>query len=123
MSLKSKLLNLLHIDSLIETVTGYLEKKIELVKIEVKEETAAIAAKIIIYMTLLLLVLFIVVFLSIVASHLLNHYFESTYIGHLIVAGIYLLLLIILLILRKTLDLEGKLEEIIFKFMTKKSDD
>ena len=38
---KSKLFNLLNVDSLIDSVLQYFEKRIELVKVEIKEEAAS----------------------------------------------------------------------------------
>ena len=115
---KSKLFNLLNVDSLIDSVLQYFEKRIELVKIEVKEEAAVVGAKLIINMAIAFLGLFFLLFLSILVALVINEFHQSQYIGYVYVSGFYVLLIIIIQVLRKTANLDGKIESMIYDMLT-----
>ena len=115
---KSKWFNLLNVDSLIDSVLQYFEKRIELVKIEVKEEAAVVGAKLIINMAIAFLGLFFLLFLSILVALVINEFHQSQYIGYVYVSGFYILLIIIIQVLRKTANLDGKIESMIYDMLT-----
>lgn len=85
-------------DSLMSNLMGYIDTRIDLVRLEVQEKvkTAFVAAAQ--GVTLGLLGLFFLIFLSIFAGLALNEALDSTFWGFGIVAGFYLLLLIIFLV-------------------------
>jgi uncharacterized membrane protein YqjE len=115
---KSKLFNLLNIDSLIDSVLQYFEKRIELVKIEIKEEAAVVGAKLAITMVLSFLMLFFLLFLSIMVGMFLNEYLDSQYLGYAYVTGFYIFLIILIQLLRKFGDLDSRIEAMIYELLT-----
>ncbi len=89
-----KILKFLNVDPIINDLVAIVEAKVELLKIELKEEAAKAATKIISAIFLGVMVFLIVIFLSITIATLLNELMESQFWGYAIVTGFYLLLLI-----------------------------
>jgi uncharacterized membrane protein YqjE len=89
-----KLLKFLNVDPIINDLVAIVEAKVELVKIELKEEAAKAATKIISAIFLGVMVFLIVIFLSITVATFLNEVLNSHFWGFAIITGFYLLLLI-----------------------------
>ncbi|MCF6359473.1 MAG: phage holin family protein [Cyclobacteriaceae bacterium] len=89
-----KLLNFLKIDSIFDDLIAIVEAKVELLKIELKEEAAKAATKIISAIFLGIMVFLIVLFLSITLATLLNELLDSRFWGFAIITAFYMLLLI-----------------------------
>ncbi|WP_310396758.1 phage holin family protein [Hymenobacter sp.] len=85
-------------DSLIGNLTGYLDTRIDLVRLEIQQKVSAILVGTIHGATLALLGLLFVIFISIFAGLALNSALDSTFWGFGIVAGFYLLLLVLVLV-------------------------
>ncbi|WP_426058445.1 phage holin family protein [Hymenobacter sp. B1770] len=85
-------------DSLIGNLTGYLDTRIDLVRLEIQEKVSTMLVGTIHGATLAILGLMFVIFLSIFAGLALNSALDSTFWGFGIVAGFYLLLLVLVLI-------------------------
>lgn len=85
-------MKLFNTDKLLETLTGYLETKLEIFKLDLKVEIAATITKVTIYVILGLLGLICMLFLLMALAAFLNEYLESSYLGYLIDAGILVLI-------------------------------
>ena len=85
-------------DSLIGNLTGYLDTRIDLVRLELQQKVSTALVGTIHGATLAVLGLMFVIFVSIFAGLALNSALDSTYWGFGIVAGVYLLLLILVLV-------------------------
>jgi uncharacterized membrane protein YqjE len=85
-------------DSLISNLTGYLDTRIDLVRLELQQKVKDILVGTVHGMMLAILGLLFLVFLSIFAGLALNAALNSSYWGFGIVAGFYLLLLILVLV-------------------------
>ena len=105
------LFKLLKLDNLIEHLSGYVEDKIDLVKIELKEELALAIAKIIITMVMVVFVLFALLFASITLAIYLNTLLQSNLAGYGIVASFYLVLFIIVFLAKKHPKLHTWIEQ------------
>lgn len=112
--LKDTILKFLKLDGLVNNLTGYVESRIELMKYEVKEDIAKAIAKAAIYVLLMLLTAFFLLFASVAAAHKIAESLGS-FAGFAIVAGFYLLLLLLLIALREPIgkSVEKKLKNII----------
>lgn len=108
---KSRLFKFLKVDSIIENLTGLLEARLELAKIEIKEEVAKVGARIIAGIILAFLAVMIVIFFSFWMATLLNSYIESRWAGYAIVTGFYLLVLILLIVFRVHHLIQAKIED------------
>ncbi len=89
-----KLLSFLKVDSIFDDLIAIVEAKVELLKIELKEEAAKAATKIISAIFLGIMVFLIVIFLSITIATLLNELLNSHFLGFAIITGFYILLLV-----------------------------
>ncbi len=104
-----KILSFLKLDSIFEDLTEIVETKVELVKIELKEEAAKAATKLISFLFFGIMVFFIIIFLSITLATFLNHWLQSSYLGFALITGFYLLLVIAY----KVFKVDSKLETLI----------
>lgn len=85
-------------DSLMKNLMGYIDTRIDLVRLEVQQKVKTIFVGVAQGATLAILGLLFVLFLSIFAGLALNDALDSHYWGFGIVAGFYLLLLIIFVV-------------------------
>jgi hypothetical protein len=85
-------------DSLIGNLTGYLDTRIDLMRLEIQQKASTILVSTIHGATLAVLGLLFIIFVSIFAGLALNSALDSPFWGFGIVAGFYLLLLILVLV-------------------------
>ena len=85
-------------DSLIGNLTGYLDTRIDLVRLELQQKVSGALVGTIHGATLALLGLLFLIFVSIFAGLALNDALNSDFWGFGIVAGFYLLLLVLVLV-------------------------
>jgi uncharacterized membrane protein YqjE len=110
--LKESLLKLLKLDGLVNNLTGYIETRLELIKLEVKEELAKAIAQLTIVIVLLaagsLFILFVSVSVALLIAQTLG-----LLAGFSIVAGIYLVLAVVIGLLKRDIGktLEQKLKD------------
>lgn len=97
---KDSLSKFFKVDTLINNLTGYVETRVELLKIEVKEELAKNTSKAILYFLIGLLFAMFILFLSMAIALLISSHLGG-FAGFLIVGSFYLLTGFILLIFRK----------------------
>ena len=85
-------------DSLFGNLTGYLDTRIDLVRLELQQKVSTALVGTIHGATLAALGLLFIIFVSIFAGLALNSALGSTFWGFGVVAGFYLLLLILVLV-------------------------
>jgi uncharacterized membrane protein YqjE len=102
-SIKESLSKFFKIDSLIESLTGYLEARVELLKLEVREDVSKIISQALVFSLIFCLSLMLILFISLGVALFLNRYFEENYLGFWIVAGFYLILVVVSIVFRKQL--------------------
>lgn len=114
--IKETILKWLKLDGLLGSVTGYFESRIELMKYEMKEDLARGLAKVAILMLAAMLFTFFLILASVAVAFKLSEYFGMFY-GFALVAGFYLLLLILIVLFRKSISsaLEKKVKNIIIQ--------
>lgn len=113
--IKEYIVKFLKLDSVWNNVVGYVESRIALLKIELREEVATILTRGLMIMVLFLIGFLCVVFLSLGLANYLNTFFEGSYAGYLLTAGLYALILLTLILLRKSVfkTLEKQFEQMI----------
>ena len=87
--IKDSIFKFLRLDNLIENLSGYFETRVELIKIEIREEIARVISHGLMVGVLFLLGLLFLVFFSIGAALYLNNYLNSGSAGFWIVSGFY----------------------------------
>ncbi len=117
MSEKKGLLNFLKLDSIIENLSGYVENKLEILKIELKEDGAYLASRLILLIFLCTLAFIILLFLSLAAGIVINLWLSSSYLGFLVIGGFYLLLLAVIIIFKNKFKLESKIQSYLLRIL------
>jgi uncharacterized membrane protein YqjE len=115
--IKNSILKFLKLDSLLQNVTGFVETKVELMKLEIKEDLAKGLSRVAVFFAVGFTVLLFIVFLSIAVAFMLGESL-GTFGGFAVVAGFYLLLALVTLLSREALY--EKLEKQLSNIMTKK---
>ena len=100
---KDSIFKFLRLDNLVENLSGYVETRIELIKIEVREEVVKIISNALMVSVLFLLGLLFLIFLSIAGAIYLNHYLDHSSEGFWIVSGIYGMMGLIIVLFRKNI--------------------
>ena len=118
--LKDTLLKVFKLDGLVNSVSGYVEARLELVKYELKEDMARGVAGISILMLIALLMFLFFLFVSFSIAFVLAQYVGTT-IAFALVGAFYFLLTIGILIFKK--PIKHKIEQQIKESINKKSHD
>ncbi|MBX2964707.1 MAG: phage holin family protein [Cyclobacteriaceae bacterium] len=117
--LKETLLKFFKLEGLVDNLTGYIETRLELVKHELKEDIARAMAKVAIVGVIVIFFALFILFLSVTAAYLLAEA-VGVYGGFGIVAGVYLLLVLILIFFREPIG--QRIEQEIKKSFRQKKD-
>lgn len=91
--------------NLVNTLINFIETKVEIYKIQFKEEAAKALTAIILILLFGLVGLLFILFLSLFVVEIINNRLGKDYYGYLIVAGFYIILGVITYLLR------GKIRE------------
>jgi uncharacterized membrane protein YqjE len=91
-----RFLDLFRIKNIINALIGYIETKVELYKIQFKEEIAKALSILVLVIIFSMIGLLFVFFLSHFIAQIINNYTESYYTGYLVVTFLYLLIGIII---------------------------
>jgi uncharacterized membrane protein YqjE len=92
------------IDNLMESLTGYFEAKVELIKLDVKQEGAKLIATAAVFMIAALIVLLALITLTIGLGALLNKAFDSNYLGYIVIAVVYLIIAGIMIAMKDSIS-------------------
>ena len=89
------------LEKISELLISYIEVRSELIKIQIKEQIVQIISQLVLMFIFLLFGFLIITIASFAISFYLNEILDSSYIGFVILSGIYILLFIILFLIRK----------------------
>jgi uncharacterized membrane protein YqjE len=114
--IRDSLAKFFKVDSLIGNLTGYVETRIELLKIEAKEEFSKGLSNVLVYILLAFVFALVVVFLSVAIALKISENLGGLA-GFGIVAGFYLILGVVLFYVRETMikNLEKKISSTLKK--------
>ena len=76
-NLKDKIFKLLRLDNLMDNLSGYVETRLELYKLEIREDVAKVLSKALIYGFIAILGMLFLVFFSVGLAHFLNVFFAG----------------------------------------------
>lgn len=114
---KDSILKLLKLDGIIENVTGYVEARIELLKLDIKEDLARGLAKVAVYVVLALAFMVALSLFSMAIAFKIGETLGN-FAGFGIVAGVYFLFGLILLLFQDAIS--ASIEKKVKDLMTKK---
>jgi hypothetical protein len=100
--LKDTLSKFFKVDNLLSNLTGYVETRVELLKVEAKEDLAKALAKAIAYLFIAFILALFITFISIAVALLISARLGN-FVGFLIVGSIYLIAGLILWLSRQKL--------------------
>ncbi len=103
------------LSGVINRLTEYVKLKAEQVKLEVMARMASVLSQVLVFSMIAFLGLFLIFFLSFALGSYLNEILDSQYLGHLIIAGAYFLVLVIIGLFAKTGKIQGWIETLILK--------
>jgi len=96
-----KFLDIFRVKNIVNALIGFIETKVELYKIQFKEEIAKALSVLVLVIVFSMVGMLFILFLSHFISRLLNDVFDSEYLGFMIVTGFYLVSGIVVYLLRK----------------------
>lgn len=114
---KKGFFNFLKLDSLFDHLTAFIESKIEVYKIEIKDELVQTLSKIMVWLLLGSIVFFFFLFLNIALGYLLGALLNSLFFGFLIISGSYLLIFLVLYLLRDTIGLRQFFKDMLIDWL------
>lgn len=103
------------VNKLIDKLSAYIKLKGEELKLEIIAHISRLLAHLIAFLLIGVVGVFFITFASLTLGAYLNEVLESSYSGFLIIAGFYLLMLIIVFLLLKTNRFQYWLEAIFIK--------
>ena len=105
-------LKLFDFDKLIDALTGYIETRIALLKMDVSDGLSVAVTKLVLFSIVGLLSLFVLLFLFVGLSQWLNLLLASVFLGYFIVAAFFGLVLVGVLVSREKIRVmvAGKIE-------------
>jgi uncharacterized membrane protein YqjE len=114
-SLKDIVFKILNLENWINNISGFIEARVELLKLEIKDDVARLLGHALVYGAMMMSFFLVLIFLSIGLAHWVGVLAGASYIGYWAVAGFYGFISIIFLMLRKTIHrtFEKHLSELI----------
>ena len=104
MSENKRILDIFRIKNIVNALIGFIETKVEIYKLQFKEEIAKALSVLVLMIIFSFLGVLFILFLSHYLSTLLNEVLESDHFGYLIVSGFYLIIGIVIYRMRKKIS-------------------
>ncbi len=117
MDIKDTLIRLLGLENILAHLTGYVEAKMALIKIEVREEVSHVVSKGLVAVVIFFFAFLFLLFFSLAVVHVINEVVGHDWMGYVWVAGFYGLLFAIFFLFRKSIEtaLEHRMKQLIKK--------
>ena len=118
---------MLKIGEIVQTIKGIIETRIGLVKQEIQNEFVGILSRLILLVIIGSMLLLVFLFLSLSLAFFLSQVTKSPYLGFLIVALMYFLVVLVLFLSKDSLKIQEKiqtaLKDFIFPVTTTQEED
>ncbi|HSF52425.1 MAG TPA: phage holin family protein [Algoriphagus sp.] len=118
---------MLKIGEIVQTVKGIVEARIGIVKQEIQEQFVGILSRLILLIAIGSMLLLVFLFLSLSLAFFLSQITKSPYLGFLIVALIYFLIVLVMILSRDSLSFQKKVEialkDFIFKIKSNREEE
>jgi len=95
--------DILNIDSLIQNITKFIELKMEIYELKVKEQMVQIISSLATLGLILMLGIIMLFFFSLALGFYLNSLFDSSFLGFALIGSVYLLIAIMLMVFKDKL--------------------
>jgi hypothetical protein len=94
--MENKFLKFLKLDGLVDSLKGYIDAKLQMLKIDLEEKVSGIIASLFFVVLLAFCFIMMLIFLSLALGNYLNAIFNNSYLGFAVLGLFYLILVIIL---------------------------
>jgi len=111
------------IENIKKDIQEYIEVKLDLFKLQSAENISRVVSNVVVAVIVLLLASLVLFFLSFAAGYLMASILNSNELGFLCVAGFYILLILIILIFRKSIIDRPVIKSVISIFFPKTGGD
>lgn len=108
---------MLKITEIVQTVKSIIEARIGMVKQEIQDEFVGILSRIILLTVIGSMLLLVFLFLSLSMAFFLSQITKSPYMGFLIVALFYFLIVLLMVLTRDSLQLQKRTEDLLKNFI------
>lgn len=108
---------MLKIGEIVQTIKGIIETRIGIVKQEIQDEFVGILSRLILLIIIGSMLLLVFLFLSLSVAFFLSQVTKSPYLGFLIVALMYFLVVLVLFLSRDSLKIQEKLQAVLKDFI------
>jgi membrane protein len=105
------------IQELLETLTNYIDAKMDIIKYDIKSDLSKVIVNMLFGVFMLLLVSVVFILLSLGLAEYLNARLNSIYVGYVILAGFYFLILVIIFLIRKYTKLTERIRIAIMELL------
>ena len=106
---------------LLDNIYGFLEVKIELIKVELQEDLAELGSRLILLVAIIIFAFMALLAATVGLSQYLNEVLVSSYLGYGLITTFYLLMVVALVFLNKYFKLGEALKLYILKILEKGS--
>lgn len=107
------------IGEIVQTVKGIIEARIGIVKQEIQDEFVGILSRLILLIVIGSMLLLVFLFLSLSLAFFLSQITKSPYLGFLIVALMYFLIVLVMFLSRDSLRIQQRIENLLKDFIFK----
>ena len=118
-----KATNLFNMDRMIDHLVEFVETRLEILKLDFKEESVRVIAKLITGAVIVLFSTLFFIFFSVMIAIILNEALDSSFLGFAILAAFFLLILVSILIIKQTPWYHSKITEITDQLVEDTNDD
>ncbi len=108
---------MLKISEIVQTIKGIVEARIGLVRQEIQDEFVGILSRLILLIVIGSMLLLVFLFLSLSMAFFLSQVTKSPYLGFLIVALMYFLIVLVLVLSRDSLKIQEKIQNVLKEFI------
>ena len=108
---------MLKIGEIVQTVKGIIEARIGIVKQEIQDEFVGILSRLILLIVMGSMLMLVFLFLSLSLAFFLSQITKSPYLGFLIVALIYFLVVLTMVLTRDSLRIQQRVENLLKDFI------
>jgi len=98
-----KTLDILNLEKLLESITKFIELKMEIYELKVKEQMVQIISSLATLGLILMLGIIMLFFFSLALGFYLNSLFDSSFLGFALIGSVYLLIAIMLMVFKDKL--------------------
>ena len=113
--MENKFFKMFGLEGFLENAQGYIDSRVQMVKLEIQEKLTNVITLLLVLLSIMFLSLMMIAFLSMALGYFLNSLLDSSFLGFLIMGGIYFVLILILVFSKNSIH--KKIHKLTSSFM------